>query len=305
MKPDLSVNLSGLQLANPVMVASGTFGYGQEFADLVDINRLGAIMVKGTTLKPRPGNPMPRMVETKSGCLNAIGLQNPGIDVFLSEKLPFLRQFGCKVIVNIGADNKEEYPILAEMLEGQEGVHAIELNISCPNQQKGGLQFGIDPDAIIDVVSSVKEKTTLPLIVKLSPNVTDITVTAKAAVKGGADVLSLVNTFTGTAIDAKSRKFRIANLQAGLSGPCIKPIALLMVYKVAQAVDIPIIGMGGIMDATDAVEFLLAGASAVALGTVNYVNPLACMEVIDGIEAYLEAQGETSVTQIVGTVERV
>lgn len=305
MKPDLSMNLGGLQLANPVMVASGTFGYGQEFADLVDLNRLGAIMVKGTTLKPRAGNPMPRMVETSSGCLNAIGLQNPGIDAFLSEKLPFLRKYDCKVIVNIGADNKEEYPILASMLEGQEGVHAIELNISCPNQQKGGLQFGIDPDAIVEVVSSVRQKTSLPLIVKLSPNVTDITLTAKAAVKGGADILSLVNTLTGTAIDAASRKFRIANLQAGLSGPCIKPIALLMVYKVAQVVDIPIIGMGGIMNATDAIEFMLAGASAVALGTANYVNPLACMQVIDGIEEYLVAQGEPSVNQIIGTVERV
>lgn len=304
MNVDLSVQLGPLSLANPVMVASGTFGYGQEFADLVDLNRLGAIMVKGTTLRPRAGNPMPRMFETASGCLNAIGLQNPGVDAFLNEKLPFLRQFDCKVIVNIAADERDDYELLAGRLDGVDGVHALELNISCPNQQRGGIEFGVDPESTCDVVRRVRRATALPLIVKLSPNVTDIRLTARAAVDGGADILSLVNTYVGTAIDARTRRFRIANVVGGVSGPAIKPLALRAVWQVAQAVSVPIIGIGGIMNAEDAVEFLLAGASAVAIGTANYINPRVTMEVIDGIALWLQEQHETRVCDIVGSVQR-
>ena len=303
-KPKLEVQLGPLRLQNPVLAASGTFGYGTEYADLVDLNRLGGIMVKGTTLRPRAGNPMPRMVETPAGCLNAIGLQNVGVEAFIREKLPFLRQYRCAVIVNIAADVREEFEELAERLDGVEGVHALELNISCPNQQRGGIEFGVDPEATHDVVSRVRQRTRLPLIVKLSPNVTDIRDTARAAVDGGADILSLVNTFVGTAIDAKTRRFKLANVTGGLSGPAIKPLALYMVWKVAQAVSVPIIGMGGIMNATDAVEFLLAGASAVAVGTANYVNPRISIEVLEGIEQYLVDQGDKSVKDIVGTVKR-
>lgn len=301
---NLAVQLGALRLQNPVLVASGTFGYGSEYADLVDLNRLGGIMVKGTTLRPRPGNPMPRMVETAAGCLNSIGLQNVGVEVFIREKLPFLRRYRCAVIVNIAGDSYEEFEQLAERLDGVEGVHALEMNISCPNQEKGGIHFGVDPEATRKVVSRVRQRTRLPLIVKLSPNVTDITVPARAAVDGGADILSLVNTFVGTAIDAKTRRFKLANITGGLSGPAIKPLALYMVWQVAQAVSVPIIGMGGIMNATDAVEFLLAGASAVAVGTANYVNPRASIEVLEGIEQYLREQGEKDVKDIVGTVER-
>jgi len=301
---NLAVQLGALRLQNPVLVASGTFGYGSEYADLVDLNRLGGIMVKGTTLRPRPGNPMPRMVETAAGCLNSIGLQNVGVEAFIREKLPFLRRYRCAVIVNIAGDSYEEFEQLAERLDGVEGVHALEMNISCPNQEKGGIHFGVDPEATRKVVSRVRQRTRLPLIVKLSPNVTDITVPARAAVDGGADILSLVNTFVGTAIDAKTRRFKLANITGGLSGPAIKPLALYMVWQVAQAVSVPIIGMGGIMNATDAVEFLLAGASAVAVGTANYVNPRASIEVLEGIEQYLREQGEKDVKDIVGTVER-
>jgi dihydroorotate dehydrogenase (NAD+) catalytic subunit len=301
---NLAVQLGALRLQNPVLVASGTFGYGSEYADLVDLNRLGGIMVKGTTLRLRPGNPMPRMVETAAGCLNSIGLQNVGVEAFIREKLPFLRRYRCAVIVNIAGDSYEEFEQLAERLDGVEGVHALEMNISCPNQEKGGIHFGVDPEATRKVVSRVRQRTRLPLIVKLSPNVTDITVPARAAVDGGADILSLVNTFVGTAIDAKTRRFKLANITGGLSGPAIKPLALYMVWQVAQAVSVPIIGMGGIMNATDAVEFLLAGASAVAVGTANYVNPRASIEVLEGIEQYLREQGEKDVKDIVGTVER-
>lgn len=298
----LATALGRLKLKNPVMVASGTFGFGSEYADLVDLNRLGAIMVKAVTLRPRVGNPMPRMVETAAGCLNAIGLQNPGLDAFISEKLPYLRQFDCPVIVNIAADRAEEFSALAERLGEAEGVAALEMNISCPNQATGGIEFGVDPKMTEMVVASVRRKTDLPLIVKLSPNVTDITIIARAAVSGGADVLSLVNTFVGTAIDAKTRRFRLANRTGGLSGPAIKPLALFMVWRVANAVSVPIIGMGGIMTATDAIEFLLAGAGAVAIGTANFVNPTASMQVIDGIREYLHDYGFHSVTEIIGTV---
>lgn len=301
-KPDLSVTLGPLKLKNPVMTASGTFGFGQEWADFYDLSALGAIMVKAVTVKPRLGNPMPRMVETPAGTLNSIGLQNPGLDAFVAEKMPYLRQFDTAVIVNIAADRMEDYDTLAERLDTVQGVAALEVNISCPNQACGGIEFGRDPALTRQVIGSIRKRTKLPLIAKLSPNVTDITELARAAVDGGADILSLVNTFVGTSISARTRKFRLANRTGGLSGPCIKPLALYMVWRVAQAVDVPIIGMGGIATAEDAVEFLLAGASAIATGTINFVNPRAAVEIVAGIEQYLVSQGAASVAEIVGTV---
>lgn len=303
MKPDLSVQLGPLRLKNPVMTASGTFGFGEEWAGFYDLSILGAITVKAVTVRPRVGNPMPRTVETASGMLNSIGLQNPGVDAFISEKLPYLRQFDCPVIVNIAGDRIEDFCMLAERLDGVPGVAGIEVNISCPNQACGGIEFGVDPMLTHQVIAEVRRRTSLPLIAKLSPNVTDIRVLARAAVEGGADILSLVNTFVGTAIDAEARRFRLANRTGGLSGPCIKPLALFAVWRVHHAVKVPIIGMGGIMNATDAVEFLLAGASAVALGTVNFVEPMAAVQVIDGIERYLARHGFGSVTEIIGAVQ--
>lgn len=301
-RPDLSVTLGPLKLKNPVMTASGTFGFGSEWADFFDLSRLGAIMVKAVTVHPRQGNPMPRMIETAAGMLNSIGLQNPGLDAFIAEKMPYLRQFDCPVIVNIAADNVGDFNTLAERLDTVPGIAALEVNISCPNQACGGIEFGVDPELTRQVISSVRARTRLPLIAKLSPNVTDITVIARAAADGGADILSLVNTFVGTAIDIKRRKFRIANRIGGLSGPCIKPLALYMVWRVANAVSLPIIGMGGIVNASDALEFMLAGASAVATGTINFVNPMAPVEIVEGIEQYLQSQGIASLSEIVGTV---
>ncbi len=301
-RPDLSVTLGPLNLKNPVMTASGTFGFGSEWADFFDLSRLGAIMVKAVTVRPRQGNPMPRMIETAAGMLNSIGLQNPGLDAFIAEKMPYLRQFDCPVIVNMAADNIGDFNTLAERLDAVPGIAALEVNISCPNQACGGIEFGVDPELTRQVISSVRARTRLPLIAKLSPNVTDITVIARAAADGGADILSLVNTFVGTAIDIKRRKFRIANRIGGLSGPCIKPLALYMVWRVANAVPLPIIGMGGIVNASDALEFILAGASAVATGTINFVNPMAPVEIVDGIEQYLYSQGVASLSEIVGTV---
>lgn len=302
-KPDLRVELGPLKLKNPVMTASGTFGFGSEWADFYDLSRLGAIMVKAVTVKPRLGNPMPRMVETAAGILNAIGLQNPGLEAFISEKMPYLRRFDCPVIVNIAGDRIEDFNTLAERLDEVPGIAALEVNISCPNQACGGIEFGVDPVLTHQVISSVKARTKLPVIAKLSPNVTDITVLARAAEDGGADILSLVNTFVGTAINPRTRKFRLANRTGGLSGPCIKPLALYMVWRVANAVRLPVIGMGGIATTDDAVEFLLAGASAIAIGTVNFINPMAAVEIIDGIEEYLVAQGYHSVREIIGAVE--
>jgi len=300
--PDMSVSLGPLKLKNPVMTASGTFGFGAEWADFYDLSRLGAIMVKAVTVKPRAGNPMQRMVETAAGTLNAIGLQNPGLDGFIAEKMPYLRRFDCPVIVNIAADGIEDFNTLAERLDQVPGIAALEVNISCPNQECGGIEFGIDPVLTEQVISSVKARTRLPVIAKLSPNVTDITVLARAAEAGGADILSLVNTFVGTAIDIESRRFKIANRTGGLSGPCIKPLALYMVWRVANAVSLPIIGMGGIANATDAIEFLMAGASAVAAGTINFVNPMAAIEIIAGIESYLLDHAHSSISEIIGKV---
>jgi dihydroorotate dehydrogenase (NAD+) catalytic subunit len=301
-RPDLSVTLGPLKLKNPVLTASGTFGFGSEWADFYDLNRLGAITVKAVTVRPRAGNPMPRMVETPAGFLNSIGLQNPGLDAFIAEKMPYLRQFDCPVIVNIAADRIEDFNTLAERLDAVPGIAALEVNISCPNQACGGIQFGVDPELTRQVIASVRSRTRLPVIAKLSPNVTDIAVMALAAEDGGADILSLVNTFVGTSISVKTRKFRLANRTGGLSGPCIKPLALYMVWRVANAVRLPLIGMGGISHWEDAVEFLLAGASAVATGTINFVNPMAAMEIIEGIESYLVSQGARSVREIIGTV---
>jgi dihydroorotate dehydrogenase (NAD+) catalytic subunit len=300
--PDLSVSIGSLRLKNPVMTASGTFGFGNEWADFYDISRLGAIMVKAVTVKPRLGNPMPRMVEVAGGTINSIGLQNPGLDAFITEKMPYLRRFDCPVIVNIAADRMDDYNTLAERLNEVPGVAALEVNISCPNQECGGMEFGKDPLLTRTVIEGVRRRTSLPVIAKLSPNVTDITELARAAVDGGSDGLSVINTFVGTSIDIRRRKFRIANRIGGVSGPCIKPMALYMVWRVAQAVKVPIIGMGGIADAADAIEFMLAGATAVATGTINFVNPMAAVEIVQGIEQYLTENRVPSAAEIIGTV---
>lgn len=298
--PDLSVRIGSLSLANPVLTASGTFGYGREFADLVNLDRLGGVAVKGISLQPRPGNPPPRVVETASGMLNAIGLENVGVERFIAEKMPYLRGCACKVIVNILGDSIEDYARLAEQLTGVAGIHALEINISCPNVKKGGVAFGTVPEMAAAVTKAVKQATDLPVIVKLSPNVSDIVVMAKAVAEAGADGLSLINTLIGMAIDARTRRPKLANVIGGLSGPAVKPVALRMVWQVASAVTIPVIGIGGIGTAEDAIEFLLAGATAVQVGTANFYNPAATEQIIDGIAAYLLEQGENSVQGIIG-----
>ncbi len=298
--PDLSVRIGRLTLANPVMTASGTFGYAREFADLVNLHRLGAVAVKGISLEPRAGNPPPRVVETASGMLNAIGLENVGVDRFIAEKMPYLRSLSCKVIVNILGDSIEDYARLAEKLTGVEGIDALEINISCPNVKKGGVAFGTVPEMAATVTRAVKQATDLPVIVKLSPNVSDIVTMARAAAEGGADGLSLINTLIGMAIDARTRRPKLANIIGGLSGPAVKPVALRMVWQVASAVSIPVIGIGGIGTAEDAIEFLLAGATAVQVGTANFYNPCATEQIIDGIAAYLREHGERSVQDIIG-----
>lgn len=301
-KPNLSVKIGKMEWKNPVTVGSGTFGFGQEMAEFYDLSRLGAITVKGTSVEPWPGNDYPRTCETPSGMLNAIGLQNDGLDSFINEKLPFLRQFDVPVIVNIVGHTVEEYAELADKLSQVEGVHALEINISCPNVKAGCLVFGSTPDGAAEVVSAVRENTDLTVITKLSPNTGNIVALAEAAVDAGTDALSLINTLLGTAIDPWKRQFKLANVTGGLSGPAVKPVALKMVYDVAQAVTVPIIGMGGIMSALDAVEFILAGADAVSVGTANFVNPLAAVEIADGIEEYLISMGINDVNEIVGTV---
>lgn len=300
--PDLSVQLGPFSLANPVMTASGTFGYASEFARLVPLDRLGAVVVKGISLEPRPGNPPPRIVETASGMLNAIGLENVGVKRFLREKMPFLRTCGCRIVVNILGDSIEEYAALANALSGVKGIDALEVNISCPNVKKGGVAFGTVPAMAAAVTDAVKRATELPVIVKLSPNVTDIVTMARAVADSGADALSLINTLIGMAIDVQSRRPKLANIIGGLSGPAIKPVALRMVWQVASAVKIPVIGIGGIGTATDAIEFLLAGASAIQVGTANFYNPAAAAQIVDGIATYLHEQGESSVRAIIGTL---
>ncbi|MBI4844222.1 MAG: dihydroorotate dehydrogenase, partial [Nitrospirae bacterium] len=287
---DLSVAIGKIKLKNPVMTASGTFGYGEEYAGFIDINELGALVVKGLSLLPKEGNPPPRIVETPAGMLNAIGLQNIGIDKFLQEKLPYLRQFNTPVIVNFFGDSVEEYVKAAERLSSADGVHGLEMNISCPNKEAGWSVFGTDPEVTYRVVSSVRKATDLTLIVKLSPNVTDIALMAKTAEDAGADAVSLINTLTGMAIDIKTRKPKLANIRGGLSGPAVKPVAVRMVWECYQKIGIPIIGMGGIITADDAVEFMLAGASAVAIGTGNFINPAITMDVLAGIKFFMSAE---------------
>ena len=297
------VNLAGVELKNPVMVASGTFGSGAEYSEFVDLNRLGAVVTKGVASVPWPGNPAPRIAETASGMLNAIGLQNPGIDLFSKRDLPFLEKYDTKVIVNVCGHSTEEYLDVVERLADEPRVDMLEINISCPNVKEGGIAFGQDPKAVEAITKAVKAKAKQPIIMKLSPNVTDITVMAKAAEAGGADCLSLINTLTGMKIDIERQTFAIANKTGGLSGPAVKPVAVRMVYQVANAVKIPIIGMGGICTAEDAMEFILAGATAVSIGTANFTNPYTTVEVIDGIEAYMRRHGVEDINQLIGLVK--
>lgn len=298
----LHVNLAGIAMNTPVMTASGTFGFGEEFADFVDLNRLGGVMVKGTTLKPRRGNDGVRITETPMGMMNCIGLENPGVEVLLTKTLPRLKQYGMNVIVNISGGTVDEYGELAAMLDVPE-VAAIELNVSCPNVKEGGIVFGTDPKAAAAVVKTAKAKTDKPVILKLSPNVTDIVTMAKAVEAAGADVISLINTLLGMEININTRKPTLGNITGGLSGPCIKPVALRMVWQVANAVKVPIIGMGGIASANDAIEFILAGASAVAVGTANFTDPAITMKICDGINDYLKANGIDNVSDLVGKLE--
>ena len=297
-----SVNLAGVQLKNPVMTASGTFGSGAEYSEFVDLNRLGAVVTKGVANVPWPGNPTPRIAETTGGMLNAIGLQNPGIDVFVKRDIPFLKQYDTKIIVNVCGKSTEDYLEVVERL-GDEPVDLLEINISCPNVKEGGIAFGQDPKAVEAVTKAVKAKAKQPIIMKLSPNATDITVMAKAAEAGGADVLSLINTLTGMKIDIQRQCFAIANKTGGLSGPAVKPIALRMVYQVANAVSVPIIGMGGIATPEDAIEFILAGATAVSVGTANFYNPYATIQVAEGIEDYMKQHNCEDINQLIGIVK--
>ena len=299
---DLRVNLAGLQMKTPVMTASGTFGFGIEFADFMDLNDLGAVVVKGTTLNPRSGNAGVRIAETPAGMLNCIGLENPGSDAFIKTILPQLKRYEFPVIVNMSGSTVEEYGVLAEKLS-VDGVAALELNISCPNVKEGGIAFGTRPESAAAVVREVKKHTNLPVIVKLSPNVTDIVEMAKYVEDAGADIISMINTLLGMVIDTRTWKPVLGNIVGGLSGPAVKPVAVRMVWQVAQAVKVPIIGMGGIMTAEDAIEFFLAGASAVSIGTANFVNPAVAMDVTRGIDEYLDARGIKSIQDIVGQVK--
>jgi len=301
-KPSLAVELAGLRLKNPVMTASGTCGYAEELAPYANLSGLGAVVVKTITLHPRVGNPAPRIAETPAGMLNSIGLQNVGIEAFLRAKLPILRRLKVPIMVNIAGKSVEEYAELAKRLEGVPGVSALELNISCPNVA-GGLDYGTDPQLTREVVRAVKQASSVPVIPKLSPNVTDITVIARAAADGGADALSLINTLLGVAIDPHSRRPKIHTVTGGLSGPAIKPVALRMVWQVAQAVPLPLIGIGGIQTGEDAVEFLLAGATAVQVGTATFVDPRAPLKVRDGIAAYCARHGVRDVRTLVGALQ--
>jgi len=303
MKPDMSVNLAGMALRNPVMTASGTFGYGEEFAEYVNLESIGAFVTKGLSLKPRAGNPTPRIVETPGGMLNAIGLQNVGIDAFIAKKVPFLRTVNTPAIANFFGNTVDEYAELARRLDSIPEVAALEVNISCPNVKQGGIVFGTDPDCAASVVSACREATIKPLIVKLSPNVTDVVAMARACEDAGADCLSLINTLTGMAIDLNKRRPVLANVTGGFSGPAIKPIALRMVWQVAKAVKVPIIGIGGIMNATDALEFILAGATAVQVGTASFINPGAAQRIAEEMEAWLVANGVADIKELIGALQ--
>ena len=300
---DLRVNIGALKLKNPVLTASGTFGYGEEFADFIDLTRLGGFIVKGTTLHPREGNPYPRMAETPMGMLNAVGLQNKGVHYFVEQIYPRLKDLNTNVIVNVSGSSVEDYSETAPIINEHDNIPAIELNISCPNVKHGGMTFGVHPEAAAEVVSAVRMAYHKTLIVKLTPNVTDITEIAKAVEGAGADSVSLINTMLGMAIDAERRKPLLSTITGGLSGPCVKPVALRMVWQVAKAVKIPVVGLGGIMNATDAIEFMLAGATAVELGTANFIDPAITVKVVDGINEYLDRHGFKSVHEIIGALE--
>ena len=304
LKPqvDLSVDFAGIRLKNPVLTASGTFGYGEEFADFVDLNLLGGVIVKGVSLKPIKGNPPPRIWETPSGMLNAIGLENPGVDVFIDQKMPYLRKFDTAVIVNVFGYCLEEYVGVVERLDSVPGIAGLEVNISCPNVKAGGIVFGTNVQAAFELLSAVRKATKLPVIAKLSPNVTDITEFARAAHDAGCNGLSLINTLLGMAIDIRSRKPRLANCTGGLSGPAIRPVAVRMVWQAARAVPLPIIGMGGIVTGEDALEFILAGASAVAVGTANFMNPRATLDVLEGMERFMREQSIGELRTMIGKV---
>ena len=296
------VNIAGVEFKNPVTTASGTFGSGAEYSEFVDLSLLGAVTTKGVANVPWPGNPTPRIAETYGGMINAIGLQNPGIDVFVNRDIPFLKQYDTKIIVNVCGKTTEDYVDVVERL-GDQPVDLLEINISCPNVKEGGIAFGQDPKAVEAITREVKRHAKQPIIMKLSPNVTDITVMAKAAEAGGADALSLINTLTGMKIDINRRTFALANKTGGMSGPAVKPVAVRMVYQVAQAVKLPIIGMGGIMTAEDAIEFILAGASAGSVGTANFHTPYATKEVVEGIEAYMRKYGVEDINELIGAVK--
>ena len=298
---DLRVNFCGVELKNPVTTASGTFGFGHEYANFYDLGELGGVGAKGLTPEEQLGNPAPRIAETPMGILNCVGLQNPGVDRFIQEEIPYLRQFDTKIIANVSGHSVEEYVGIVEKISDAD-IDLIEMNISCPNVKEGGIAFGQDPKAVEAITREVKRHAKQPIIMKLSPNVTDITEMAKAAEAGGADVLSLINTLTGMKIDINRRTFAVANRTGGLSGPAVKPVAVRMVYQVAQAVKLPIIGMGGIMNADDAIEFILAGASAVAVGTANFHNPYATEEIVKGIDAYMEKYGIEDIHELIGAV---
>jgi len=301
--PRLAVEIAGLKLKNPVMPASGTFGYGEEYAPYLDLNRLGAIVTKGLSLYPKAGNNTPRICETVSGMLNAIGLQNVGVDAFIKHKMPFLDQVDSPVIVNFFGNTKEEYGEVAARLDEVPGVAALEMNISCPNVKHGGIIFGTDACAAEEVVSLVRKRTSKPLIVKLTPNVTDIRVTARAVEDAGADAISLINTLTGMAVDVKTRKPRLANTIGGLSGPAIRPVAVRLVHQVVQTVKVPVIGIGGIARAMDALEFLIVGARAVQVGTANFVDPNAMEKIIAELEEFCLSEGIADINELIGTLE--
>lgn len=299
---NIKVSIAGVELKNPITVASGTFGSGMEYDEFVDLNLLGAVTTKGVANVPWPGNPTPRVAETYGGMMNAIGLQNPGIDTFVKRDIPFLKEKDTKIIVNVCGKSTEDYLDVVERL-GDEPVDLLEINVSCPNVKEGGIAFGQDPKALYDITKAIKAKAKQPIIMKLSPNVTDITEMAKAAEAAGSDALSLINTLTGMKIDIKRRAFAVANKTAGVSGPAIHPIAVRMVYQVANAVKLPIIGMGGVMNTEDALEMIMAGATAVAVGTANFHNPYATVEIIKGIEEYMQANGVDDINTLIGCVK--
>ena len=302
-RPDMSVEIAGIKLRNPVMPASGTFGYGEEYTPFIDMEKIGEIVTKGLSLKPKAGNPTPRIAETVSGMLNAIGLQNVGIDAFIQHKMPFLRTVNTPVFANFFGNTLEEYGEVAKRLNDIPEIAAGELNISCPNVKQGGIVFGTDPKAASEVVALVRKNLQKPLIVKLTPNVTDITVVARAVEEAGADAIACINTLTGMSVDVNTRKPRIANMTGGLSGPAIRPVAVRMVHQVVQTVSVPVIGIGGIVKAMDALEFLIVGAKAVQVGTANFVDPAAMISVIEGIEEFLVEEGIDDIHDLIGSLK--